>query len=334
VAASGNFGVAVLPQTLDKVRWSKSDIGLVDRLSIGVDGHVAAVSGTKVTLYDGDGTKLTDFTVHQDRLRDVAIDSRKKLVYVAGDSGFSPSIAFLAAFDYSGKRQWLDWGFNRKEVTSYPSDTYAYHVAVGKDGGLYVEGETHGTSTIFKQDPRDVKKSATHVETDAYNSLYNVPTNTTITYIAHLSATDGKLLDNSFLLARKADGSALNCRGQGGIDVDSDGTIFAGGTCDGENKGKAKITPAHPIAEAPNYTYIAIIAKGMETRKLLTTWGDGQTAGVAVGYGTAAIVATASTNVEDSKTGPLYTYNAVQGAPPHKLTDGNSTGFLATWSTR
>jgi hypothetical protein len=334
IVASGNFGVAVLPAAMDRITWSKSDIGAVDKVAVGKDGHVAALTGTKVTLYDNTGEKVIDFSVDQDRVRDVAVNSTDHLVYVAGDSGSGPSIAYVEAYDYEGHLSWLDWGWKHTLVSAYPSDTYGYRLAVGKNGGLYFEGETHGIPTIFDQDAQSLTTQAPLVQTDAYNKPLQVAAGTTITFIAHLSGATGKLITGSFLLARKADGTALACRGQGGIDADSDGTIYVGGTCDSDDAGKARPTAADPITRAPNYTYVEILSADLGTRKLLTTWGDGETAGVASGYGTAAIAATASSGVADSPTGPLYTYSALQATPPHHLTGNMTCGFLATWSTK
>ncbi len=336
MAVSGSFGVAVLNATASSVAWSANP-GAASRVSIGSDGTVAALVSGKVHVFSSSGASVATFSVSGNYKEDLVVDGVNKSIIVTGYSQKNVSnvclgqlqVAWMRSYSYTGTVKWTDYDFKAEEhgADQYCADTRGYRVALGKDGYLYLAGESAGGNSMFLLDPKNytVKLGSDRlISYDAYNKAYNTAANH-ITWYGKYNPKDGNLILGQFLLPRNTDGSGNTIRPRG-IAADANGKVYVTGTttCCLENRSEQYISGIQTGAYAGGEAFLLIVQPDFKKRLHWTPFTkDGHSSSgvaVAVRNGKAA-------QASSLKTGSMVSVQAVQ-PNPSTVPDA----YLVSWS--
>ncbi|NDJ52035.1 MAG: hypothetical protein GYB68_02995 [Chloroflexi bacterium] len=340
VACSG-FGVAVFNSDVTAVTWEQGG-STVTRCGITSDGSVAALSDKTISVYDNAGAALGEFTLTDDVISDVAIDSTNQLVYAVGynnaSTGGTPvQIPFLRAYDFTGTEQWkaYDWTADQlaNDLDSSLADSRGVRITIGRDGELYYAGRTDGGNNLYRFDPQTLGQQLNDTELigfDDYNQTFNISGARTLTFYARFNPATGAIDRGQLMLTRLSDGGG-NSISPEGIAADSDGTIYLTGqafaSIDDRDQQQinGQAVGTYPGGEA----YIAIISPDMTERIVWTVFtGNNSNSGgvgraIAVRDGVAAFGAALPTDVRQLTSNPLQ---AGRGAA--------ADGYVAIWPSR
>ena len=138
----------------------------VSRVAMSADGFIGAIADKTVHLYDlneginnaevftkeRDYTGVTDIEVRScDGEQQVYVTSFRNASFVDLNGKRNPvQIARLEALDSTGTVQWSLFDDNTETIKQNVADTRLYRVTMGRDGYLYIAGESAGTATIFR----------------------------------------------------------------------------------------------------------------------------------------------------------------------------------------
>ena len=303
----------------------------VKRVAVSPDGYVAALANKTVHLFNADNrevfSRLRDYT----GVTDVEVRScrEQQAVYVTSfrNSTFTDlnnrrnpvQIARLEALDFTGDVQWSLFGDSAETIKQNVADTRLYRVTLGRDGYLYIAGESAGTATIFRWRGEPMTEAEQLGQTapflsriDPYSQLHNSGA-AHLPYYARVHPTEGRLVNAQMSFPRKSDTKA-NAMRLGDIAASADGTLYFGGAASASIANRENLTlNAVPVGGygGKDRAWMAI-APDFQTRKFWTVLaaegGKGTVQGVDAGYGYSA----ALSNVE-SGTVPVTT-GAAEGS--------------------
>ena len=225
---------------------SETPLKGVSRVAVSPDGHVGAIADKKVYLYDKSGaevfSKQRDFT----RVTDVEVLSckGKQLVYVTSFQNNSfidlnnqqnpVQIARLEALDFDGKEAWSLFSDPPEAIKQNVADTRLYRVTLGRDGYLYIAGESAGTATIFRWRGQPLTEGEKYgsadpfvTQIDAYSRLYNSGS-AHLSYYARVDPIKGELVTSQLSFPRRPD-TKSNTMYVGDIAGSADGRLYLGG---------------------------------------------------------------------------------------------------------
>ena len=210
IAVVGDFGVAVLAPDGGSVVWSSATPVNPARVSIALDGGVAALSGKTISVFTPAGTPAGSWTLTDTAVTDVAIDSATQSVFVSGYKQVSSILKtpFVRAYAYDGTFKWRAYDWTNSELTAQNlgADSEAYRVQMGRDGKLYMLGSTDGGNNPFARDPQSLttQMAARNVGFDNYNRPLTLSGSARLAYYVRLNPANGQALLGQFLLARLA----------------------------------------------------------------------------------------------------------------------------------
>lgn len=268
IAVVGEFGLKVFDATAtqeDTARSKNLESG-AKRVAIDSTGRIVASVGDTVILWAQDGTEISRATTQEmigktDRhVYDVAISTQHGKVYVGGYRQASSQYQspFLYAFDTDLTQplwRMYDYWQSLVEATkpyALTADSRLYRIEIGQDNGLYILGEAHGATTVFKTDGTiPVSSDAadmhyiTPVEIDNWNKMHD--TNSAVkTFVGKVDPVAGKVVQGQFILPRwdndgvaGAGSSTRNYRiSNGSLAVDEQGTVYVGASTGKYIKGR------------------------------------------------------------------------------------------------
>ena len=140
-------------------------------------------------------------------------------------------VAFVRAYDPGGKQVWAAYGWKGQDVADLElmADTRGYRLAMGRDGKLYLGGESAGGNTIWMRCSLDLKKAVNQVEGDQFQHAYNTSANH-ILAVVRLDPKTGASEMATLLLARIASkGNKGNTLRMRAIAADEQGNVYVGG---------------------------------------------------------------------------------------------------------
>lgn len=306
---------------------SRLPLAGVKRVAVAAEGTIAAIAGPSVYLFDAenrqifakerDDTEITDVEV-------LACGSQEERVYVTSfrNATFTDQkgkrnpvqIARLEALDFSGERQWTLFGDSAETIRQNVADTRLYRVSLGRDGYLYIAGESAGTATIFRWRGQPMTDEEQRGRTepfmtriDDYSRLHNSGA-AHLSYYARVNPATGELITAQMSFPRRENKKA-NAMRLGDIAVGADGQLFFGGsagasiynrenlTLNGESVGGYVGSDRVWMAVAPNF----------EVRNFWTVLaaepGKGRVIGVDVGYGYSAALSNVKSGTVPVTTG-------------------------------
>ena len=184
----------------------------VKRVAITPDGHLGAIADKTIYLYDDNNNKvfsrLRDYTAVTDI--EVFSCNGQQIVYVtsfqnARFTGLNGKrnpvqIARLEAFDTNAELLWSLFGDRPETIKQNVADTRLYRVTMGRDGYLYIAGESAGTATIFRWRGQPMSEEEQLGRTppfltriDENSSLHNSGA-AHLPYYARVHPTEGRLV--------------------------------------------------------------------------------------------------------------------------------------------
>ena len=334
IAVVGSFGLAVLSSQGNQVAWSRNTnngagggatISAGRRVAVGKNGEVAALFNKQVTVYDGNGNQLGQFTPSGTYVEDVAVDSTTGSVIVTGFSqkdggGCSQlQVAFIRGYSYNGTLKWKDYDWSHSQAYSANSscaDTRGYRVAIGRDNMLYFAGESAGGNSIYRYNSRNLSANAPNVAFDKYNTAYQTRANQ-ISYYARLNPSTGEIQKGQFALSRLSnnDGNTIKARA---ITADEKGNVYVSGISAAyiANRSNQTISSQRVGTYTGGDGFLLVIPPDFNSRKIWTGWTGSNSSGgfsstiygVSAANGVAAIMA--------SQTGNMITVNPIQRNNP------------------
>lgn len=338
IVACGSFGVALLDTAASKVLWNNNP-GNGARCAIGDDGTVALLVGTSsgdligggsAYIYNAAGALLGHWSIGGSWQNDIALDSTDHLVIAAGFTqyGHPIQIAFMRAWSYAGVQAWDDYDFNQGQTDGQglEADTRAYRVNMGRDGELYMAGESAGGNSIYSRDPKNIATqlgAPQLMAVDAYTTPYNTGSNH-ITWYGRYNPATGALLSGQFLLARlpSTKGNTIRPRA---IMADQNGRVYLGGISCAyiQNRNGQQIAGAAVGTYSGCESFLLIVTPDLRQRLVWTVFtgpGSGHSSVVAA-IGVRNGIAAVSIGLSG---GTLLTTNALQSQP--------SGAYMATWT--
>ncbi|MEV0001638.1 hypothetical protein AB0H28_05030 [Micromonospora sp. NPDC050980] len=300
IAVATDRGVMLLDPTADRVRWQRG--GAAGRVAVGSAGTVAALRGSTVTVYDLGGATLGRVALPGRTVRDVAVDDRSGLVFVSGfrQTGggrcVPVQIAYLHAYDRRGKLRWRAYDHPADRLGDLCADSRADRVAMGRDGRLYLAGETAGGNTIFSRSAGDPGRAAPNVVTDDFSRASNTA-DAHYTYLARFDPASGRQLAGQVVISRiDSKGDRGNTITPLAVTADESGRIYAGGVSAYQIAGRSQVTlGGRRLAPyAGGDAWVLVLSADLRRRLtwvVFTDGGAGVVRGVAVAGGVAAAVA-------------------------------------------
>ncbi|WP_405089988.1 hypothetical protein OG767_20195 [Micromonospora sp. NBC_01392] len=300
IAVATDRGVLLLDAAAGRARWQRG--GAASRVAVGSAGTVAAVTGATVTVYDLTGATLARIAPSGRTVSDVAVDDRSGLVFVSGFRQTSGGrcvpvqIAYVHAYDRRGRLRWRAYDHPADRLGDLCADSRADRVAMGRDGRLYLAGETAGGNSVFARSAADVGRPAPNVVTDDFSRATNTG-NAHHTYLARFDPASGRQLAGQVVISRiDSKGNRGNTITPLAIGADESGRIYAGGVSayqiadrSGVTLGGRRLAPY-----AGGDAWVLVLAPDLRRRLswvVLTDGGTGTVRGVAAAGGVAAAVA-------------------------------------------
>ncbi len=285
----------------------------VERVAIAPDGHVAAIAGNVVHLFDSDNREIFSKERDYTGVTDIEVLScgEQQFVYVTSfrNATFTDlnnrrnpvQIARLEALDFTGNVQWSLFGDSAETIKQNVADTRLYKVTLGRDGYLYIAGESAGTATIFRWRGEPMTEAEQTGQTDPflsridpYSRLHNSGA-AHLPYYARVHPTEGRLVSAQMSFPRKSDTKA-NAMRLGDIAASADGTLYFGGAASASIANRENLTlNGVPVGSysGKDQTWMAI-APDFQTREFWTVLakesGKGIVQGVDAGYGYSAAI--------------------------------------------
>jgi len=307
----------------------REQIGIT-RVAISDDGYVGAIANRTVHLYDPDDALLFSKTLNYKAVTDIEI--RTSPDSVGGNSVYISSfrndyftdiqgqrnpvqVAKLEAFDFTGEQQWKLFGDTSETIKQNVADTRLYRVTLGKDGYLYIGGESAGTATIFRwsgqpmtEDEQFGNATPFLSRIDRNSQLYNSGS-AHIAYYARINPITGELVHSQVTFPRLSS-SKSNTMYIGDIATSDSGTFYFGGTAYSSIKNRDSLT----INDQPVGSYVSqdpawmSIAPNFRTRNFWTALSDvgakGIVQGVDAGYGYSAAISNLNSGTYPVTFGP------------------------------
>ncbi|MCU0495608.1 MAG: hypothetical protein MUD01_28810 [Chloroflexaceae bacterium] len=338
IALATDFGLALLNASADRVLWQRAVAGGVRRIAVGNDGTVAAINADVVTTYDSSGNQRGQRRLEGRFVEDVAVDAASQSVFVGGyrndrlPNGVPVQVAYLWSFDYGlAATKWQNWSYPGSALTGNEADTRLYRVAMGRDGLLYITGESAGGNGIYRWQPRTLGAPAPNVEFDAFNKIDMLRGAAHIGYYARLNPADGTLLAGQFIVARLGDNFGNTFRPRA-IAADELGYVYVGGEAASaiDNRNFQQIA-GKPVGPYSGDSTVLVAAPNLRARMYWTTWNGGNNANatvraVAAGNGVAAAAFVATR-------GNLIIHEPLpgQGGPSAGISSGNPDAHFSVW---
>ncbi|WP_410810153.1 hypothetical protein [Micromonospora sp. 067-2] len=329
IAVATDRGVFLLDPRATAARWRRD--GAATRVAVGGAGTVAALTGNTVRVYDLRGTTLATIRPTGRTVSDVAVDDRTGLIYVSGFRQVNAGrcvpvqIAYLHAYDRRGALRWRAYDHAADRLGDLCADSRADRIAVGRDGRLYLAGETAGGNTIFNRSAADPSRPAPNVVIDSFTEASNT-SNAHLTYLARFDPATGRQLAGQMVLARiDTKGNLGNTIKPYAITADESGRVYAGGVSAYQIAGRTRATlGGRRLAPySGGDAWVLVLSADLRRR---TTWtvftdgGAGAVRAVAAGSGIAA----AAARVDK---GQFWRTHSVQsGGLP-----AGGAGYLAAW---
>ncbi|CAN5810492.1 hypothetical protein BH23CYA1_BH23CYA1_14120 [soil metagenome] len=308
-----------------------SEIALdgVSRVAISPSGFVGAIADKTVYLYDSENaevfSKFRDYTEVTD-VEVLGCGEDLNLVYVTSFRNTSfvdlkgkrnpVQIARLEALDFTGAVQWSLFGDSAETIKQNVADTRLYRVTLGRDGYLYIGGESAGTATIFRWRGQPMSEDEQYGRTDPflsridqYSQLHNSGS-AHLPYYARVQPTEGQIVTAQMSFPRLSDTKA-NAMRLGDIAGGASGNLYFGGAASASiaNRDELTINNETVGGYGGSDRIWMSVAPDFEARNFWTVLADeggkGVVQGVDAGYGYSA----ALSNVE-SGTVPVTTGEA------------------------
>ncbi|MEV1142757.1 hypothetical protein [Micromonospora sp. NPDC049799] len=325
IAVATDRGVWLLDPKASTARWQRGKGAT--RVAVGAAGTVAALAGTTVTVYDLKGATLTTIRPEARTVSDVAVDDRSGLVFVSGFRQVNAGrcvpvqIAYVHAYDRRGTLRWRAYDHPADRLGDLCADSRADRVAMGRDGKLYLAGETAGGNTIFARSAADPSRPAPNVVIDTFTQAFNT-SNAHYTYLARLDPATGRQLAGQVVLSRiDSKGDKGNTIKPYAVTADESGRVYAGGVSAYQIAGRSRITlGGRRLAPyAGGDAWVLVLSADLKRRTswvVFTDGGAGAVRGVAAASGVAAAVAKVDK-------GPFHRARAVQS--------GDGGGYVVAW---
>ncbi len=305
-----------------------SQIRLVDvqRVAISPNGYVGAIADKTVHLYSDSNaevfSKVRDYTEVTD-IEVLGCGGDRDLVYVTSfrNTSFTDlkgkrnpvQIARLEALDFTGEVKWSLFSDSAETIRQNVADTRLYRVTLGRDGYLYIGGESAGTATIFRWRGQPMSEDEQYGRTtpfltriDQYSQLHNSGS-AHLPYYARVHPTEGRLVTAQMSFPRRSNTKA-NAMRLGDIAGGANGSLYFGGAASASIANRDELTingKAVGEYEGRDRAWMSV-APDFEARNFWTVLADeggkGVVQGVDAGYGYSA----ALSNVE-SGTVPVTT---------------------------
>ncbi|MET8090492.1 hypothetical protein [Micromonospora sp. NPDC005220] len=329
IAVATNRGVFLLDARATAARWQRG--GAATRVAVGSAGTVAAVFGGTVKVYDLKGATLTSIRPADRTVSDVAVDDRAGLVFVSGSRQVNAGrcvpvqIAYVHAYDQRGKLRWRAYDHAADRLGDLCADSRADRIALGRDGRLYLAGETAGGTTIFNRSATDPSRPAPNVVIDSFTEASNT-SNAHLTYLARFDPATGRQLAGQMLLARiDTKGDQGNTIKPYAITADESGRVYAGGVSAYQIAGRSRATLGGDrlAPYAGGDAWVLVLSADLKRRTTWTVFTDGG-AGAVRGLAAGSGIAAAAARVDK---GRFWRTRSVQ---PGGLPAGGS-GYLAAW---
>ncbi|PGH45357.1 hypothetical protein COO58_13695 [Micromonospora sp. WMMA1996] len=300
IAVATDRGAVLLDAAAGRARWQRG--GPTSRVAVGSAGTVAALSGSTVTVYDLGGATLARVALGGRTVSDVAVDDRSGLVFVSGfrQTGGARcvpvQIAYVHAYDRRGTLRWRAYDHPVDRLGDLCADSRADRVAMGRDGRLYVAGETAGGNTVFARSAADPGRPAPNVVTDDFSRASNTG-NAHYTYLARFDPASGRQLAGQAVISRiDSKGDRGNTITPLAVTADESGRIYAGGVSAYQIAGRAQVTlGGRRLAPyAGGDAWVLVLSADLRRRLtwvVFTDGGAGVVRGVAVAGGVAAAAA-------------------------------------------
>ncbi|MEL6158480.1 MAG: hypothetical protein AAFQ40_12585 [Cyanobacteria bacterium J06623_5] len=299
----------------------------ISRVAIAPDGHVGAIADKTVHLYDAEGSEIFSKLRNYRRVTDLEVLScgaGRQLVYVTSfrNATFTDikgrtnpvQISKLEALDFSGEVQWSLFGDSTDTINQNVADTRLYRTTLGRDGYLYILGESAGTATIFRwrgqpmtEDEQFGRTRPFLTRIDQYSSLHNSGA-AHLTYYARVHPTEGQLVTAQMSFPRLPDTKA-NVMRVGDIAGNAGGTVYFGGAAGATIANRDELTlNGVPVGEYEGRDRAWMsVAPNFETRNFWTVLADeggkGIVRGVDAGYGYSAALSNAESGSVPVTTG-------------------------------
>lgn len=287
----------------------------VTRVAIAADGHLAAIADKTVYLYHNNQSifsKLRDYT----RVTDVELLScgNNNLVYVTSfqNARFTDingqtnpiQIARLEALDFSGNIEWFRFSHQTETIKQNVADTRLYRVTLGRDGYLYIGGESAGTATVFRwrglpltEDEQFGRERPFVTRTDANSQLHN-SASAHISYYARVHPIKGDLITSQITFPRLPNTKSNTMR-IGDIAASESGNLYFGGAANSSIPNRENLTlNGAPVGEydGRDRTWLSV-SPNFRDRNFWTVLagvgGKGIVQGVDAGYGYSAALSNA-----------------------------------------
>jgi len=303
----------------------KTSLRGAQRVAITPDGHMAAIADKTVHLYDGTQkrfSKLRDYT----DVTDVELLScgSNSLVYVTSfqnayftdiENKRNPvQIARLEALDFSGDIAWSLFSNRTEEIKQNVADTRLYRATMGRDGYLYIGGESAGTATIFRwrglsltEDEQYGRSRPFVTRTDANTQLHNSGS-AHIAYYARVHPTKGELVTSQLTFPRLPDTKSNTMR-IGDIAVSENGGLYFGGAANKSIPNRDELTlNGAPVGDYDGRDRAWLsVSPNFRDRNFWTVLADvggkGIVQGVDAGYGYSAALSNAESGSVPVTTG-------------------------------
>ncbi|MFI5835879.1 hypothetical protein ACIA5A_19625 [Micromonospora sp. NPDC051300] len=325
IAVATDRGVMLLDAAAGRTRWQRG--GSTARVAVGSAGTVAALRGSTVTVYDLGGATLSRISLSGRTVSDVAVDDRSGSVFVSGfrqtgGTRCEPvQIAYVHAYDRRGELRWRAYDHPVERLGDLCADSRADRVAMGRDGRLYLAGETAGGNTVFSRSAADVGRPAPNVVTDDFSRASNTG-DAHYTYLARFDPTSGRQLAGQVVISRiDGKGDRGNTVTPLAVTADEAGRIYAGGVSAYQIAGRSQVTlGGRRLAPyAGGDAWVLVLSADLRRRLTWVVFTDGG-AGVVRGVAVSGGVAAAAAQVDKA--------GFWRGPGPSLGTGG---GYLAAW---
>ncbi|MEL7051148.1 MAG: WD40 repeat domain-containing protein [Cyanobacteria bacterium J06588_5] len=298
----------------------------VKRVAIAPDGHIAALANKTVYVYDPNNAEVFSRERNYTQVTDVEVMScdGQQAVFVTSfrndrftvDGRTNPvQIARLESLDFTGKVQWSLFGDSSETIIQNVADTRLYRATMGRDGYLYIAGESAGTATIFRWrgEPMTAEEQRGRTDPflsriDQYSSLHNSGA-AHLPYYARVHPTEGRLVNAQMSFPRKTSDNKANAMRLGDIATGADGTLYFGGGASAFIANRDNLTlNGVSVGEyvGGDRAWMAI-APDFQSRKFWTVLakesGKGKVIGVDVGYGYSAALSNVKSGTVPVTTG-------------------------------
>ncbi|MGC1310486.1 MAG: hypothetical protein WA885_24915 [Phormidesmis sp.] len=288
----------------------------VSRVALSPDGFIGVISGQKVHLYDASNTEVFSKVRDYVGVTDVEVRScgNSQLVYVTSFRNTSfvdlenkrnpVQIARLEALDFTGDVQWSLFSDSADTIKQNVADTRLYRVTLGRDGYLYIGGESAGTATIFRWRGQPMSEEEQYGKTDPfltrideYSQLHNSGA-AHLPYYARVHPTEGILVTSQMSFPR-LENTKANAMRIGDIAGAADGRLYFGGAAGAAIANRENLTiDGAPVGgyEGCDRAWMSV-APNFKARNFWTVLseagGKGIVQGVDAGYGYSAALSNA-----------------------------------------